>query len=290
MHLYALDINDEVIHAGHANKHINYTCLECTQTVRLRSGFHRQPHFYHLLSNHKCRLNGKSMPHLMLQQHLECILPKGEVQLEYRFPAISRIADVAWLNKKIIFEVQCSSISAAEILQRNSDYATQGYQVVWILHQNRYNQQRVTAAENALQNCPHYFCDMDGEGKGEIFDQLSFIVQGMRKQRLPKKQINVSQPFHEIPPAYLNFPQIIRQRMKAWPLHFQGDYINLCHASGNDAFIDGIHQAEVKWTPVSNEENILDLSISTFFKKFCLDYILFPYHSILRILLERASR
>lgn len=294
MHLYALGNNEEVLYAGHANKHINYVCLECAQTVRLRSGFHRQPHFYHLQPNHKCRLNGKSMPHLMLQHHLESILPKGEVQLEYRFPIIKRIADVAWITKKIIFEVQCSPISAAEVLQRNADYASQGYQVVWLLHQSRYNQQRATAAEDVLQHCPHYFSTMDGEGKGEIFDQPSFIVQGIRKQRMPRALINASQPYREKPMAHLHLPQIIRHRLKTWPLGFQGDYTDLCHEKIGDldawkTFIGGIQEAEAQWGVQNDDQRILELPIHAFVKELYVRWIAFPYRSILRLFLERAS-
>lgn len=295
MNVYALDNNEKVLYAGHADKHKNYMCLECAQIVRLRSGFHRQPHFYHLQPNHKCRLNGKSMQHLMLQHHLETILPKGEVQLEYRFPMIKRIADVAWIKEKIIFEIQCSPISAAEVLQRNADYASQGFQVVWLLHQARYNQLRVTAAEDVLQHFPHFFSNMNSEGKGEIYDQLSFIVQGIRKQRIPKVLIDVSHPLRAIQITDRPLPQIIKQRLKSWPLSFQGDYINLCDEKIDnrdlfEIFINEILEAEQQWESKNNQQEIWELSLFAFVKKVYVRWIAFPYRSILRLFLEKASR
>lgn len=295
MNLYALDNHEKVLYAGHADKHINYICLECAQIVRLRSGFHRQPHFYHLQPNHKCRLNGKSMQHLMLQHHLESILPQGEAQLEYRFPVIKRIADVAWIKEKIVFEIQCSPISSAEVLQRNADYSSQGFQVVWLLHQSRYNQPRVTAAEDVLQHCPHFFSNMNSEGKGEIYDQLSFIVQGIRKQRMPKVLIDVSHPHRVIQITDRHLPHIIKQRLKSWPLSFQGDYINLCyekieHRDLFETFIGEIFEAEEQWEPKNDQQDVLELSLFDFVKKVYFHWIAFPYRTILRLLLEKASR
>ncbi|MBA3816550.1 MAG: hypothetical protein H0X29_08545 [Parachlamydiaceae bacterium] len=294
MHLYALGNDEKVIYAGHADKHINYICLECAQVVRLRSGFHRQAHFYHLQPNHKCRLNGKSMSHLMLQHYLESVLPKGEVQLEHRFPLIQRIADVAWITEKIIFEVQCSPISAAEVLQRNADYASQGYQVVWLLHENRYNQKRLSAAEDALKCFPHYFSNMDAEGKGDVFDQLSFAVQGMRKQYLSKLLIDVSKPHRKLHVDQLSLPQIIAERLETWPVCFRGDYVYLCHEKASDiellkVFLDAIFLAETQWR-VDFDRGIMELSLWNFFKKIYVNYLAFSYRSVLRLILEKASR
>ena len=50
-----------------------------------------------------------------------------------------------------MFEIQCSPITAREIEERNSDYQSLGYQVIWILHDSLYNKGRLTAAEYFLQ-------------------------------------------------------------------------------------------------------------------------------------------
>ena len=55
--------------------------------------------------------------------------PPGDCQLEMIFPTIGRIADVAWLSQKIVFEIQCSPIFLQE-LSRNRDYQKEGWSLV----------------------------------------------------------------------------------------------------------------------------------------------------------------
>lgn len=295
MHLYALANDGQVVYAGHADKQKNYSCLECMQSVRVRSGFHRQPHFYHLNENYQCRLNGKSMPHLMLQFYIESVLPKGEVHLEYRFSDIHRIADVAWVKEKIVFEVQCSPISAEEVLQRNADYASQGYQVVWLLHQSRYNQHRISAAEDVLQHSTHYYSNMDGAERGEVYDQPSFILQGMRKQRLPKVRVDLAQPYRGGKADFEKFPRILKKRLKTWKLGFKGDYVNLCREEGGSSeewtnLTEAISEGESLWGVKDEDRDIFELSVFEFFRELFFRWIALPYRSVLRLFLEKASR
>ena len=63
-----------------------------------------------------------SPTHKIVQETLLSILPHAS--LEHRFPSIGRIADVALLPEKIIFEIQCSLISISEVEKRITDYAT----------------------------------------------------------------------------------------------------------------------------------------------------------------------
>ena len=108
MQLYALDTKGELISAQQAVRQINYECLECQHTVRLRGGPHRRPHFYHVSPSIFCRQHQKGAIHLQLQSYFLHQLPIGDCHLECPFPSIGRIADVAWLSQKIVFEIQCS--------------------------------------------------------------------------------------------------------------------------------------------------------------------------------------
>lgn len=108
------------------------------------------------------------MEHLQVQYYLEELLGEAQCRLEHPFPSINRIADVVWLPKRIIFEVQCSGITAQEVRQRNCDYKSEGYQVVWLLHNRQFNRQRVSAAEMELRNQPHYFTDMSAGERGSL--------------------------------------------------------------------------------------------------------------------------
>lgn len=195
MQLYALDLSGEIIFSKHAQKKCNYTCVECGGILRLREGEQRQHHFYHLTYSQSCHLHAKSAAHLQTQLYLERCIPQGEVFLEYRFPTIQRIADVVWLPKKLIFEVQCSPLTTQELLSRQEDYGLCGYKVIWILHDKRYNQWRVSPIENKLGSSLRYFTNIDAEGKGFIYDQWEHIERGIRKSVLPPLPVDISNPF-----------------------------------------------------------------------------------------------
>lgn len=157
MQLFAFNTRNQLVSANHAQKQNDYSCIECGSIVRLRGGLHRQKHFYHLKPDRLCRQSQKSLVHIQVQKSLQEILPRGECFLERRFPGIKRIADVVWEPRKIVFEVQCSGITAEEIASRNRDYFGVGYKVVWILHEKRFNKWKVSASERFLREHPHYF-------------------------------------------------------------------------------------------------------------------------------------
>ncbi|ADI39281.1 putative transcription factor, CoiA-like family [Waddlia chondrophila 2032/99] len=194
MQLFALTVEKEVVAAVDAVKKTEYYCMECSKPVRLRGGRHRQDHFYHLNPDPSCRQSQKSLNHLQVQWHLFHLLPDDEVVLERRFPEISRIADVAWERRKLIFEVQCSPISQREVEERNRDYASIGYEVVWILHERRFVRKQVAAAEEWLKDHLCYYTNFDEEGRGEIYDQLHLFSGGFRSYSSKKTAVNLSLP------------------------------------------------------------------------------------------------
>jgi len=231
MQIRALDFTKALVLAENANKHQDYQCIECQQIVRLRRGIHRKAHYYHVQPNRICRQHAKGMPHLMLQHFLKNILPEGEVELECQFAAIGRIADVAWHGQRLVYEIQCSPISMEEVKGRNENYASLGYQVVWIFHDNLYNQSRLSAAESFLRDHPHYFSNMDEEGEGIIYDQFSLITNGKRVYRLPVLSIDPSSPKYlreQQNPKDQILPFVLQRRIKIWPFIFAGDTIDRC--------------------------------------------------------------
>lgn len=168
--------------------------MECGKAVRLRGGEHRQDHFYHLKPDAACRQSQKSMTHLQVQWYLLNLLNGEDVALERRFPEISRIADVVWEDRKLVFEVQCSPIKKKEVEARNQDYGSIGYQVVWILHERRFLRRQVSAAEVWLQGHPHYYTNFDSEGVGEIYDQLHLISRCIRQFSTHKTTVDLATP------------------------------------------------------------------------------------------------
>jgi competence protein CoiA len=213
MQLFGLDDLQQSVPIHQAKRGKRYLCQECGTLLAPRFGLYRKPHFYHLDPNRTCRMSGKTLEHLQTQNWIQ---QRVGGDLEVPFPQISRIADVVWEEKKIIFEVQCSPITPLEIAQRNKDYASLGYQVVWVLHEMGYNRRRTSLAELSLQSWPHYFTNIDKKGRGAVFDQACQLKRGVRIRRSSKFFVDVSSPQEggETP--------LLPQR-GCWSLCFEGD-------------------------------------------------------------------
>lgn len=286
MQLCALDENEDIIFAYKAMKQKDYHCLECHALVRLRGGIHRQPHFYHSHPNRRCTLHSKGLPHLLLQYQLIKSLPSGEAEMECRFPEICRIGDIAWHAQKIVFEIQYSPISGDEILERNRAYGSQGYQVVWILHDIRFNQMALSAAEDVLIHSPHYFTNMNEFGEGVIYDQLCCIKNGIRTYRLPKVTIDPSLPYPIDQEECKNLmPNYLFQRINNWSLGFAGDTLH--------QFLEGNPDLSLinSLASMPREDGFGSLQYNLQRLREILNRSLIrPYKFVFQLILERASR
>ncbi len=284
MQLCALDLNERLTFAREARKHQDYFCLECHRSVRLRKGLHRQPHYYHTSPNRECRQDGKGMAHLVTQYFIRDLLPDGEAHLEHRFQSINRVADVAWLPQKLIFEIQYSPITAKEVESRNKDYASLGYQVVWILFDGRYNQKRISSAEDVLKDSPYYFTNMTDGGEGIIYDQLAIVESGKRVDSLPKLEIDISCP------EYIKekLPKLLWRQIKIGALYFKGDCIyNYLQ------YTQSINQTDFHITfsrLIASQNHSKPTSLSQTIYSYFQSWIVVPYHAVLRLLVERASQ
>ncbi|MGA8164381.1 MAG: competence protein CoiA family protein [Waddliaceae bacterium] len=289
MQLYAFDENNRIVSITDAKKQHDYFCLECRNPVRRRGGEHRQQHFFHLQPISKCSQSKKSLIHIQVQKSLQRLLPNEQCVLEKIFPQIGRIADAVWEEKHLIFEVQCSGISGEEVKQRNEDYASLGYQVVWILHDKRFNRRKVTAAERALRTSPHYFTNMDAEGRGYFYDQVDVIVKGRRYRMHKPFPITLSQP------KWINrkkaisdrpIPTIVINRLEQWPLYFGRDLLDCC-LSSNPALNDICRKAAAweaeRWSKKSKKRRGL-------FSQWFYRFIARPYLAAFQIFLEKACR
>ena len=240
MQVYAVDRDNKRIFIEAAERGIDYFCLECREKVRLRGGPHVQLHFYHLLGESACRLNGKSEEHIALQREIVNSCGEGEgkgkggCQEEVLFPEIGRIADVVWYEKKIIFEVQCSPISAQEVRERNRDYQRVGFDVVWILHDKTFNKRKVTAAEATLEKHTHYFAY-----ETTIYDVCDVRHQGRRVHHFLKRPIQIGQLKQVDKTMPLAGPKAILNRYATWRHSFGADLLQLA-ATHPEAFSEAI--------------------------------------------------
>lgn len=276
MQLRAFTKKNEAIFAHQAAKQVDYACLECRGIVRLRGGFHRQKHFYHLCSSSNCRQHGKSMEHIQVQSFIQQILGKC-CQLEFAFPSIGRIADCVWFDKKIVFEIQCSSIPQAEVQQRNKDYLSEGYRVVWILHEKKFNQRRLSAAEVWLADHPHYFTNIDSEGNGYIYDQYSRIFRGIQELLLDRVPVAIQAPYVELEGA---LPCFFEKRWRRWGLGFQGDWMDKA----------GKEDCRHLFLPIEEENAPSSPSFRSLTEKIWRACLRRPYEIAFAYLLEKACR
>lgn len=286
MQLYARDVRGSVVFANHALKQKDYICFECESIVRVRGGLHRQNHYYHLEAHRSCKLNAKSMTHIQIQCHLQKLFTPEECQLEHHFAEINRIADVVWAKHKLVFEIQCSTISAQEIMERNRDYAAIGHQVIWILHDKRFNQWRLSAAESVLKNFPHYYTNMDANGNGVIYDRYGLFHRGKRVGNLDPLEINLTTPVFLSEKEKIEVPSLIlNTRMQNWFCGFSGDLLSKC-LFDQKSFCETDY-----WFEIQRLESLFIEAKAAFSWKSLVNIILIkPYKQLFYYFLEKACR
>jgi competence protein CoiA len=219
MALYAVD-DDDLIHASDAISGKVYWCLDCFGPVKRRLG-KQVYYFYHLTAAPQCRLYSKTEDHLLAQLQLKRKLPA--LHLEKPFLPINRVADACWEERKIVFEIQCSPITPAEAAQRMKDYTSQGYQVVWLLDDRRYNKKLLRPAEEFLRQHPTYYVNIKRElyyDQFELFHEKQRWIKG-RPLPLQLDQVQHRPTLSFTPDRY---PQQICLLQS--PLYFRGDRLH----------------------------------------------------------------
>jgi len=161
------------------------------------------------------------MIHLQLQYFVKNLFPSSK--MECPFPEIGRIADVADLENRIIFEIQFSPMSLEEAKNRCRDYESLGYQIVWILHDQTYNQKKISPTERFLRTKTCYFSNMDQSGKGRVYDQHEESLRNWRRIKSTPLTVNLK----ELSPLpKFHWPRQLQQRALSWPLYTEGDLID----------------------------------------------------------------
>jgi len=224
MQLYALEKN-ELTPASEAEKRKDYTCPECGSIVRLRKGNRRIAHFFHRnLSS--CHQSQKGVIHLHLQYLIKNWLAAEGACIEHPFPKIQRIADVFCPKTKKVFEIQYSPMSLEEAMSRCEDYESLGVTLIWILHDDTFNQYRVGQTERYLRTKTCYYTNMDKQGKGEIYDQFELIKERRRIKRSFRKRVNLKLAL-PLPSTFPKPPHWLEKRLKTWSCYHKGDLIDL---------------------------------------------------------------
>jgi competence protein CoiA len=223
--LIAIDDLGRRVIAPKAQKKINYRCPECRGVVRLRCGPRVQAHFYHHHKPQRCAHRKKSLAHLHNQLYLAEKIP--EAILEHPFPSIGRIADVFWPSRNLVFEIQCSAMTAIEAEKRENDYQSLGLDLVWILHEARFNRRRLTAVEYFFLSCTTYYTSIRNSGSGAIYDQFEIVRGDKRCFHGARFPIDPSSPYPlqglTLPSS---LPNTFLQRLQTRTLGFSGDILD----------------------------------------------------------------
>jgi competence protein CoiA len=218
-------LGDEcAVFAGEADKHARYRCPECGAHVKVRSGPHRQPHFYHLRASKPCRQHQKTEEHLGLQFHLAKQFSSCDVRMERPFPEVGRIADVALEKERIVFEVQCSPISLTEAQERTQDYRFIGWRLIWILSDKRYNRRKLGAAERYLRQQTCYFASWNKQ-RAFLYDQWEIVVDFQRIYKGPLVPVQPSRIALLPHSVSQHLPRCAQERLTQWIWHLEGDML-----------------------------------------------------------------
>ena len=147
-----------------------YTCPACGGQLRLRQGQSVRTHFAHKsLKDSDYSSENESLEHLANKEVLYHWLKKeAEVQLEYPLPELKQIADV-FVNGHLALEVQCSPLPQKVLKERSEGYRSQGYQVLWLLGEKLWLQERLTRLQQGFlyfsQNMGFFAWELDQEKK-----------------------------------------------------------------------------------------------------------------------------
>jgi competence protein CoiA len=130
---------------------------------------------------------------------IQKILTPGEIQMERPLPTINRVADLLWERKKLVFEIQCSSIYEGEAASRIKEYRNAGYEIAWILDDRIFNKRRLRPAEKFLRSHLAYFASLQRSSPSYIYDQFEIFHDEQRIKKGREMRINL-QHLHPLPP------------------------------------------------------------------------------------------
>ncbi|CDZ79787.1 Competence protein [Candidatus Rubidus massiliensis] len=280
MQLYAETKYKQIIHVNTSKKEEEYFCLECKNKVRPRKGSLRQQHFYHVNLSPDCRQSNKSAEHIQTQIFIQKILDERDCFLEHPFREINRIADVYWQSQKLVFEIQCSSISPLEMHERMLDYQKIGLEVVWILHQKTFQKKFYSKEEKFLIHHSHYYTSIDKYGEGEIYD-LFYCEKEKARYFLAKRAINLSACTKVKPKGALGIPPNLYLRKKYWKIFNKDDFYHFaCSSLNNKLSLKKLEEGDL----------FLKSSFYNGLTQFFSNYIKLPIKVIYQTVLENSCK
>ena len=213
--------SERKISALDAKEKHGYTCLLCKHPVILKKGTSKVPHFSHKKLSPSCKQKKRSSKHLELQLQIQSLFPEAEVTLEVPFYEIQRVADLVWEKEGIIFELQLSPLTKEEALRRERDYASIGYEVVWLLGDKTFNRRKGKEAEIQIRKKTSYYISLK---TGQIYDQIEHFHGRIQEILLPRRAIYLQKPQKIEDPNTFSSP--LKERATRSKICFLNDYLS----------------------------------------------------------------
>jgi competence CoiA-like predicted nuclease len=214
-----------------------------------------------------------------VQLQLQKSFPLNALQMERPFPLISRIADLCWEKEKIVFEIQCSPLNESEAKARMRDYQSQGYAVVWLLDDKRYNKRLLRPSEDFLRHHSAYYVSIRQGFQSEYYDQFEVFHEGKRVKKGKRLRLDL-QKIRRLPNVFFRedlFPQ------------------QICHLNSKIYFLkDRLHHALSYPLAMQNWRAHEILLIQTkktsrSFKSWFRIYITLPYLDFLQKMIRKMN-
>jgi competence protein CoiA len=200
---------------------------------------------------------------------------------------INRVADLLWEKKKLVFEIQCSTLYEAEAEARIKEYRNGGYEIAWILDDRIFNKHRLRPAEKFLRRHLAYFASVRRSAPSYFYDQFEIFhgEKRIKKGREIAIHLQHIQPLPSVRwPAEL--PSQIENRIPNSPWYFERDLIHRTLLSQRypsyKLSLQNWRALEIHLQKVHRQPNV--------FKRFYVRFIRDPYLAFLDALLRRVNR
>lgn len=135
---FAIDENENRIHASNENAPANLYCPVCGEPVRHRKGKNRRWHFSHLPDSNCNYGEDKDYNHawhIRMQEYFP--IENRECKFVDRATGEIHIADVFIPESNIVLEFQHSKISEDEFLSRTIFHKKEGRRIVWLFDESK---------------------------------------------------------------------------------------------------------------------------------------------------------
>lgn len=156
-------LEDKRIIATRELERVDYICPHCKEIVRIKKGLIKIPHFAHK-SLSDCGGEPETELHVKMKLQIAEILGLSleNLEISHKYKDSRVISDVYDPKTNIAYEIQCNSLSLAEMEKRWKKYEELGMNQVWIFKQNDF------------EKCYSQFCldkvSLHNESRGLYFN------------------------------------------------------------------------------------------------------------------------